>query len=344
MRTGRELADTVAEALGGKVRELPTEGGAAYVVVSADGSVPVAVRDFGHVVHALVGAGKAIALRPDEIDAALPRILGARAAQDPTVFEIALRVADVLGAAFDERFKLDIPGTLEPREIWLHAEDRAAASIGVFPGRAICWVAGECRRFAVDDLESVVAAVREQRARYRDNAALGERVITVATDLARLLEPRLGAKLDVQRWGLTNHSRVLEARVVEPDPLRYLVELSGRAGAVHVHAGPPGSAGFDGITADAASVVDAVAAAIERSKHVLTFDRLQQGQRYRVLEDLQGLRRGQVVTFLCFDDIDNHYGRCEFETDSGKRVRVAGDYSSDRNNPLAEAYRYLELL
>lgn len=92
---------------------------------------------------------------------------------------------------------------------------------------------------------------------------------------------------------------------------------------------------------------DAVSRLVRLTRPVytrLTLGGLVPGRRYRVLEAIQELQRGATVTFLRFDDIDNHYGRYEFETAGGQRVGVGGDYSTPENSPLAETHRYLEEL
>ena len=76
----------------------------------------------------------------------------------------------------------------------------------------------------------------------------------------------------------------------------------------------------------------------------LTIRRLVPGRRYRVLETIDELQRGATVVFRMFDDIDNHYGRYEFETTGGQRVGVGGDYCTPENSALGETHRYLEEL
>jgi len=92
---------------------------------------------------------------------------------------------------------------------------------------------------------------------------------------------------------------------------------------------------------------DAVSRLVRLTRPVYTrlaLHHLEPGKRYRVLETLQELQRGDIVVFRLFDDIDNHYGRYEFETPGGRRVAVGGDFSTPEHSPLAETHRYLEEL
>ena len=68
------------------------------------------------------------------------------------------------------------------------------------------------------------------------------------------------------------------------------------------------------------------------------------GKRYRVREAIDELPRGAIVVFRRFDDVDNHYGRYEFEAADGALVAVGGDYSTPASSPLGETGRYLEEL
>jgi hypothetical protein len=48
---------------------------------------------------------------------------------------------------------------------------------------------------------------------------------------------------------------------------------------------------------------------------------------YRVLADVGQLKQGQVVKFVGFDDVDNHYGVFVFTDADGNVLEVSGDFS-----------------
>ncbi|PTU73464.1 hypothetical protein DBO85_14145 [Pseudomonas mangrovi] len=51
------------------------------------------------------------------------------------------------------------------------------------------------------------------------------------------------------------------------------------------------------------------------------------GDEYSVLADLCDLRQGEVVRFIGFDDVDNHYGIFVFIRADGAVLEVSGDFS-----------------
>lgn len=48
---------------------------------------------------------------------------------------------------------------------------------------------------------------------------------------------------------------------------------------------------------------------------------------YRVLADIGQLKEGQVVKFIGFDDVDNHYGIFVFTDGDGNVLEVSSDFS-----------------
>ena len=48
---------------------------------------------------------------------------------------------------------------------------------------------------------------------------------------------------------------------------------------------------------------------------------------YRVLADAGELKQGQIVKFIGFDDVDNHYGIFVFTDADGGALEVSGDFS-----------------
>lgn len=59
-------------------------------------------------------------------------------------------------------------------------------------------------------------------------------------------------------------------------------------------------------------------------------------QDYTVLTDMDDLKKGEVVKFIGFDDVDNHYGICVFIDSSGTILEVTGDFC---NGQLFEKLR-----
>jgi len=51
------------------------------------------------------------------------------------------------------------------------------------------------------------------------------------------------------------------------------------------------------------------------------------GDAYRVLTDLRDLKKGELVEFIGFDDVDNHYGIFVFTDSEDNILEVGGDFS-----------------
>jgi hypothetical protein len=348
-------AETIAAELGGHVRELAVQGDTAtFVIVLPDGRVPLLVRDFGHALQiCLHGTSTWFAPR-GRVDAVMLReaIATTRAwaeteqADGVTLYEIAMQLAMVLQHALEQRWTVSLPGAPDPQEAWLRGPDFDAAAVGVFVGRAMVWIRDDPREFTIStrrelvvSSEKIVAAIREQIAAYRANVALSELVRARAEQLAAKLGERLRIACRVEIASRPSHWQASEARVLGQSSAE-LARVFVRNKDVLVHAGLVGEDGWEGTELQ----LDAIVEAIERAARTLTIERLLPGHRYRVLADIGQLREGMVVRFVGFDDIDNHYGVYEFEQLDGCKVGVAGDYSSPRHSPLAQAHRYLESL
>jgi hypothetical protein len=50
-------------------------------------------------------------------------------------------------------------------------------------------------------------------------------------------------------------------------------------------------------------------------------------EEYLVLNDVGGLKKGEVVRFVGYDDVDNHYGIFVFVDFAGLVLEVSGDFS-----------------
>lgn len=55
---------------------------------------------------------------------------------------------------------------------------------------------------------------------------------------------------------------------------------------------------------------------------------------YFVLHDVGGLHKGDVVRFVGFDDVDNHYGIFVFVDATGQVLEVSGDCSGPNHSCL----------
>lgn len=71
---------------------------------------------------------------------------------------------------------------------------------------------------------------------------------------------------------------------------------------------------------------------------------LKQGSDCLILEDLGDLRKGQVVSFAGFDDVDNHYGIFVFTDSTGAVLEVKGDFSGSESYKLIELKRAIKFL
>lgn len=58
---------------------------------------------------------------------------------------------------------------------------------------------------------------------------------------------------------------------------------------------------------------------------------------YLVLADVGQLKRGDVVTFIGFADVDNHYGIFVFTDPDGKVLEVAGDFCGGNGRAALKA-------
>jgi hypothetical protein len=166
----------------------------------------------------------------------------------------------------------------------------------------------------------------------------------IADRLCNELGARLGMHLQLGRS--PSPPRPVATIVEAAHSNRIAVELSVEGDAIQAHAGAPGTEGWNGQVDELSDVaVDYIAEAIRRRRALLTRADLVERARYRVREDLDDLRRGTVVRFEGFDDIDNHYGRLMFVDEAtGREHPVVGDFSEPDRGPLADAYRYLEPL
>lgn len=129
--------------------------------------------------------------------------------------------------------------------------------------------------------------------------------------------------------------------VLELYQVRHVLDLfvDGEKVAVWMHADDEASVFVQGPVADDAELSE-IASCVEAVLTRLRVDGLQVGTRYRVSSDMQGLRAGSIVRFLGLDDVDNHYGRLEFEDELGGHLVVHGDFASERSE-AARVHRYL---
>lgn len=357
MPSGSQFADMLAAAVGGSVRELPDRERTDQLIVLADGRVPLLVRDFGHALGVCLVGVRSWHDRPANFDDALAQVIVADtqvwAAAEPltlaTMLECASVLTEFLTAHTRVPWTASIPGVGVPRELWLHPRE-GSASVGVFADAIRVWNRERSLERTVvvradlqptsSSMQAIAAAVDGQLDAHVSNRYLEVRIELAAKRLQAKLEPRLGACV-VSRMGLTSYSGTIRLS------LRFgrdEVRVFARDGRVIVEAGLVGAQGWSDSGEVVEEMIDPILSALEVERRSLTIDKLTVGCEYEVREDLQELRAGMIVRFDGFDDIDNHYGRYEFTSRDGRRVAVAGDFSTPRNSPLRDAHRYLKAI
>ena len=247
------------------------------------------------------------------------------------------------------QFALSLPGVPDPAECWLHPANHDEASVGVFAGRAIVWLDGTARTVAYERREELDSAlleiergVVEQRTRYREHVGSSARVEELARRLATRLGDALARDFDVRLEYRPSHSGAVRATIVDASSRRAVVEVRASRSRVFVRPGPLDHSGGE-IDADA---VDrgfaAIAEGVRRSLGTSSLGDLVPARAYRVREAIGGLRVADVVRFVRFDDIDNHYGAYVFVNAEGAELSVPGDFSSPQHHAFYLTGRYLE--
>jgi hypothetical protein len=351
------LAISIATAVEGSMIRVPSDYGVVRAVSLPTGEVPILIRDFGHSIGVGV-ADRSWSTRSGEDPAALIGEVAEAAkrwqAERPgkvTIVELGLHLARGLALAFADRWSLSIPGTADPRELWLHGEDREASAVGVFPGSVVVWQGNDPERSSVagrQDLERALAQVikgaERQRLRYTENIELSREVREATARIASDLElaPPSGKAWSHAFGGIISHSGAEHGRVywvaknrIEHEVARIFVE----DGEVRAEAGLHGD-GWRG-PFEATTPLGPLSEAIRVALETLTLEKLEVGARYKVIAPIGQLVSGATVTFRGLDDIDNHYGEYVFESESGDRWIVAGDCSSRAGNPLREVHKHL---
>ena len=358
MPSGREIADTLAAALSGSVRELPTQGRADWIVVLDDGRVPLLVRHFAaHTLGVCLVGTRGWHDRPANFDAVQEIVEATRAwarAQPrelATMFECVAVLAEFLSARTGDAWTVSTPGTVVPSEIWLHPSVHSSGSVGVFADAVRVWngnvsvekvlvTRAELRPTSAG-LQAIAAAVDQQAATHARNRDLEVQIETMTEQLVARLESRLGT-CTLGRTGHVSHWGTIRTSLWFSGSSE--VRVFAKDDRIIVEAGLVGAQGWSSREEAVDEMIDPIVAALELARRTLTIEALAKGQEYRVIEDLQELRTGMIVRFDRFDDIDNHYGRYEFTTREGVVVAVSGDFSTPRNSPLGETHRYLEVI
>jgi len=347
MATGREVAETIARALAGEVRELPTEGESARLVVMPGGRAPVLVRDFPRAVGACVPRGIGIIERTLDAANVAAVVASARdwlAKGDPDVvsmYGLALAMLALLQTELGERWFARMLGIPDPADLWLSGP--SDGSVGVFPTQIIVWVGMTARTFPMSTLAELasmrtelLAAVTAQRASYQRHVETSAQIRDAAEPLAKRLTKQLGLAAKVRIAGVITHNGGEEA-TIEIGNRKVTIKLEDDV--VRIHGGGSGRDGFDGTLDELDAQFDDLVAAVMRAHKQLTLADLEPGARYRVLKAIGQLTAGTVVTFVAYHDIDNHYGEYVFSQGDQELV-VGGDYSSDRTE-LGQTHRYL---
>jgi hypothetical protein len=353
MGTAREVATAIARPLGGEVRALPTDG-VELVVVVPGGRVPVLVREFPSSLGACVPRGVAVVGPVSTFDAAriAELVASARAwlaKRDPEIvsmYGLAIALLDTLATGRGERWIASTPGTPDPTELWLHAPNRDAGSVGVFPTKAVIWLGMTALTFSMTTLAElgaarprIMAAVAEQRARFERHVAASARISATADALAARLAAHTKLPSTVSRSGTASYAFAESATIASGTRQ---VTLTVVDDAIRIHAGLTGKDGFECGIDDLDRDFDLIVAALAEARVKLTVGDLRVRMRYRVREAWQGLAAGDEVTYAGLDDIDNHYGEYLFDTVDGRRITVGGDCSHPESGPLRDVHRYLE--
>lgn len=356
------LAASLARLVNGQVHVLPNDADSIPIGVSLPGgSMPILLRDFGHTRSiSLAGGGTFHPELGPAAAAILPQVAAsaqAWAAQFPdkvSLVEAAVALIAVLSQELGEPWSASIPGTPEPSEMWLHGKSRAAASVGLFPGRAVLWMDGGSRsvsigsRGALASAQSeIIAGVKAQQAAYASNQKLAERLRARAQELLRELSQRAPVP-GASDWtchdhGFTSHDHVESASIGYRLGRRRweAAKVTAENGVISAHAGLFGDQGFRGSIESVPAAIDGIVRALQLSLVTLTVDTLVVGKRYEVILGLQGLVQGDVVEYRGLNDIDNHYGEYDFQNQDGKQVSVGGDCSSREGNPLRHVHLHL---
>jgi len=357
------FVDAVAVAVGGEARVIPTDHGAAWAVVMPSGAMPVLIVDYGHLVRVSILKVVSWDWTPEQTPEVLLGELAVASktwlAEHPdrvSLTELAVDLADHLGREFGNVWDVSIPGTVDPSEMWLHPPHRGTAAVGIFDQRAVIWLGDKATTLSVRNRgllpsvrEKTVAAVERQIAHYERHVALSEQIRAAANTLCSALgwstvAPQ-GRYAMVTR-GDSSYESTIECRITWNNGGADFVvaRLFGGDNRVNLTAGVEGPLGWTGhidrTEELTQSLADQIAKAFIVELTTLTVDKIAVGHRYRVLETIQGLVKGALVTFVGLDDIDNHYGSFDFTDDTGDKVSVTGDFSSS-GGPLREAYRYL---
>lgn len=352
------VAESIAMTAGATTRVLPGTGsGDAAAVVLPDGRAPALVMSwspgYGRIV--LAGGGAWNFTRHESLAEVLSKVAAAidgwqtsiSARTVPTLCEIALAALDVVNETFEERWTVSIPGTPEPSELWLHPPDRPGGAVGVFAGRvnvaSVDYVPFPTRGDLALHRDALVAAVKQQRARYERNLAQEASVLTLAEALATRLSSRLGRTCEVVCWGATSYEGTVAPFLrAKDDPRRTLVWLRPGVDRIEVHGGAWGRAGWSTTGTDVDAMIEPLAEAIERGADLFCVGRLKRGARYRVTRDFEGLKQGEIVTVEGLNDIDNHHGELVFTRQDGREIAIGGDFSSPEQGWVGELYLVFE--
>lgn len=352
----RSFASELATRYGGRVVEVEASDLETSLAIELPGGrVPALIRGYrrafgvwvpgrlGHL-DAPRASGADLLARAER---AIRTFVDSTAESESTLIELALRVRERLDAEFGERFSVGFPGVAEPSEVWLHPSDHDTASVGVFPGRLIVWVDSEAHEARVPArdalapaLDAVVRGVALQRERYREHVAASAEVVALGQRLVERLGAALGRSFESVLEFRPTHSGATRARLVERGTRRAVAEVRAQRTDVSVELVPGASAPIASTAIDAD--FERFAESVRRSLDRLSLDGLVRGARYRVRDAIGGLLPGVCVTFLGFEDVDNHYGAYRFRAVDGAEVSVTGDFSAPHRHAFYATDRYLE--
>lgn len=354
---GASLAARIADSIGGTVHELPSEVAGSVLAIRFEGRMPLLVLDHGWLRSVALAGSQAWQERApimsdamiDEIVRHTTRWARTHPADESTLYELAAFAASTLAEALATPTTVHFPGTPQPTTASIRSATGlyVSASVGrlfVWPGEAMQALPARTLGAMRAQREPLIALAREQLERHAANERMSDAITAIASRVADALTVGLARACVVRVDGRADARRAVTARVLsEGGPPSGLASIRAEGETLWLCAGPTDD-GWQGPAGSFAQHLDAITAAALRSLSVLHVEQLVPGHRYRVVSDLQALKRGAIVRFAYYDDVDNHFGRYVFSPhdDPAVELAVTGDFSSPANSPLAEAHRYLE--
>jgi tetratricopeptide (TPR) repeat protein len=309
--------------LGARVVPLPSSHEfPQWAVVAPSGAHVVVVRRFVYGFGVNTPEGKAL---PDDPDAAANAARGLLASDNVSMTEAALSLCDAIRERLSHDAVINIPASGGD---FLEVHVRSEACYVHF-GRG----AGGRRADLPTTIARLVENVREQLAAHARAPLLCDRMKNLVDQLMAVLQQRVpapdGTPYRVGEAGLVA-TRTYTVYWGERAEAHNVAVLSLWEGRVTLAIGARSFA-LDDID------VGAAADLIAKRLATLTPDRLTPGARYRLLRPFGGRKRGEVITYECLAEWDNHWAEHIFTAADGTEIKM------DQNDGAIHAIdEYLE--